>query len=129
MQDRYEAMLKLGRMEWGVLTMALIMIGASPSNAQDLLPDVQQRFQAYTEEVPDFQKHVVPLFGRLGCNGRACHGAFQGQGGFQLSLFGYDFAADHKALFSEDSPRVDLESIEDSLILFKPTDEDEHEGD
>ena len=36
--------------------------------------------------------------GRLGCNGRACHGSFQGQGGFRLSLFGYDFKADHEAL-------------------------------
>jgi hypothetical protein len=34
---------------------------------------------------------VGPLLGRLGCNGRACHGSFQGQGGFQLSLFGYDY--------------------------------------
>ena len=39
----------------------------------------------------------APLFGRLGCNGRACHGSFQGQGGFRLSLFGYDFKADHES--------------------------------
>lgn len=121
-------MLKLGRMELGLLPLVLILVGAFQADAQESLPNVQQRFQTETEEVPDFQKHVVPLFGRLGCNGRACHGSFQGQGGFQLSLFGYDFDADHKALFSEESPRVDLDSVEDSLILFKPTDEDEHEG-
>jgi hypothetical protein len=121
-------MLKFGRVDWGMLTVALMLFGASQGISQEWLPDVQQRFQADTEEVPDFQKHVVPLFGRLGCNGRACHGAFQGQGGFQLSLFGYDFDADHQALFSEESPRVDLEATENSLILFKPTDEDEHEG-
>ena len=79
-------------------------------------------------EVPDFQKHVSPLLGRLGCNGRACHGSFQGQGGFQLSLFGYDFDADHKSLFDNDSPRVDLEDKLASLILTKPVDEDMHEG-
>ena len=49
-------------------------------------------------DAPDFQRHVVPLLGRLGCNGRSCHGSFQGQGGFRLSLFGYDFQADHDAL-------------------------------
>ena len=51
-----------------------------------------------TAEVPNFQRHVLPLMGRLGCNGRACHGSFQGQGGFRLSLFGYDFKSDHNAL-------------------------------
>lgn len=84
--------------------------------------------QAANDEVPDFQKHVSPLLGRLGCNGRACHGSFQGQGGFQLSLFGYDFDADHKALLDNDSPRVDLEDKLESLILTKPVDEDMHEG-
>src|SRR5262245_60961398 len=52
--------------------------------------------QAATDEVPDFRRHIVPLVGRLGCNGRACHGSFQGQGGFRLSLFGYDFKSDHE---------------------------------
>ena len=75
-------------------------------SAQPLKP-VNQRFSAAShEEVPDFQRHVVPLMSRLGCNGRACHGSFQGRGGFQLSLFGYDFAVDHQALFDEESPRV-----------------------
>ena len=27
-----------------------------------------------SEEIPDFQRHVIPLMSRLGCNGRACHG-------------------------------------------------------
>lgn len=79
-----------------------------------------------TDEIPDFQKHVSPLLGRLGCNGRACHGSFQGQGGFQLSLFGYDFGADYKALLEAD--RVDLEDKHESLILTKPVDADMHDG-
>ncbi|MBI2481244.1 MAG: hypothetical protein HYV60_22175 [Planctomycetia bacterium] len=75
-------------------------------------------------EPPDFQKHVIPLLGRLGCNSRACHGSFQGQGGFRLSMFGYDFEMDHGNL----SERIDLDSPGDSLILNKPTSADEHEG-
>lgn len=79
-------------------------------------------------EIPDFQKHVAPLLGRLGCNGRACHGSFQGQGGFQLSLFGYDFKADYAALLEDGAARVDLDDKQESLILTKPVDEDIHDG-
>jgi hypothetical protein len=91
--------------------------------AAELLSPIVQRL---TDEktVPDFQRHVVPLLGRLGCNGRACHGSFQGQGGFRLSMFGYDFDADLENLHE----RIDLEQPESSLILNKPTSEDEHEG-
>lgn len=35
------------------------------------------------QDVPNFRKHLVPLLGKLGCNGRACHGSFQGQGGIK----------------------------------------------
>jgi hypothetical protein len=77
---------------------------------------------------PDFQRHVVPLLGRLGCNGRSCHGSFQGKGGVRLSMFGYDFAADWEALAGGDSPRVDVASPIDSLILTHPTTEDHGGG-
>jgi len=90
--------------------------------ADDVIPPASVRFRTLdTDEVPDFQKHVSPLLGRLGCNGRACHGSFQGQGGFRLSLFGYDFNQDHKALLAGDPPRVNLDDPEASLILEKPT--------
>jgi hypothetical protein len=102
--------------------------------ASDPIPSLDVRFKTTTEgtsrtdEVPDFQRHISPLLGRLGCNGRACHGSFQGQGGFMLSLFGYDFDLDHKALFDEKSPRIDLKAPLESLILTKPVDADMHEG-
>ena len=79
-------------------------------------------------EVPDFRRHVVPLLGRLGCNGRACHGSFQGQGGFRLSLFGYDFKADHENLLAGESPRVQLSDPDASLFLQKPLEVVDHEG-
>jgi hypothetical protein len=71
---------------------------------------------------------VLPLIGQLGCNGRACHGSFQGQGGFRLSLFGYDFKADHDNLLAGDEPRTNIEKPVDSLILLKPLEEVPHEG-
>ncbi len=113
----------------GVLAVIFILGLAAPGlAAEEALPQIDQRFSQETAEVPDFQRHVVPLFGRLGCNGRACHGSFQGRGGFRLSLFGYDFAADHAALTDKDSPRVDPADPDASLIIAKPTDADEHEG-
>src|SRR5687767_9600595 len=55
--------------------------------ADGVLAPASNRYRAADAlEVPDFQRHVVPLLGRLGCSGRACHGSFQGQGGFRLSL-------------------------------------------
>src|SRR6185312_14863870 len=80
------------------------------------------------QEAPSFQRHVIPLMGRFGCNGRACHGSFQGQGGFRLSLFGYDFKADHDALTAGDHPRVDLKDAASSLMLQKPTRTLSHKG-
>ncbi|MFO0382269.1 MAG: DUF1549 domain-containing protein [Pirellula sp.] len=84
--------------------------------------------EALSNEIPDFQKHISPLLGRLGCNGRACHGSFQGQGGFMLSLFGYDFDVDHKALLEPGEDRVKVDVPDESLILFKPTSDEQHEG-
>ncbi|MDB4466778.1 DUF1549 domain-containing protein, partial [bacterium] len=103
-------------------------IDSQPIDSQPI-KSVDVRFkESGNDEKPDFQKHVAPLLGRLGCNGRSCHGSFQGQGGFQLSLFGYDFNSDHKALLEEGTERVNLTNPLESLILVKPTDEDEHEG-
>ena len=59
----------------------------------------EQRFASLAQaEEPSFRRHVIPLISRAGCSGRECHGSFQGRGGFQLSLFGYDFEKDHKQM-------------------------------
>jgi len=98
-------------------------------NDAEVAPPVSERFaDTQVEEVPDFDRHVVPLLGRLGCNGRECHGSFQGRGGFRLSLFGSEFKMDHAALTAEEFARVDTAIPADSLILQKPTLSTEHEG-
>src|SRR5207244_6628306 len=97
--------------------------------AAEVIRPASERFKAADgTETPSFQRHVVPLLGRLGCNGRACHGSFQGQGGFRLSLFGYDFKADHDALLGGEQPRVDLKNPRDSKALLKPTRSVAHKG-
>src|SRR5688572_4155493 len=97
--------MRIGRhsLSW-LLVAAVVAVGGRSAFAEgDALPPVTERFSKpdVTEE-PSFQKHVSPLFGRLGCNGRSCHGSFQGRGDFRLSLFGYDFKADHDELLKGD---------------------------
>ncbi len=116
----------MNKLFWSALIAALFPV---VSDGADPIRPANIRFQkADTEEVPNFQRHVIPIMGRLGCNGRACHGSFQGQGGFRLSLFGYDFKADHAALLGGDDPRASLKSPKDSLMLKKPTRQIAHKG-
>ena len=94
----------------------------------------KQRWEnAGKAEEPSFRRHVIPLMSRAGCSGRECHGSFQGRGGFQLSLFGYDFEKDHEAITkgkgASDEIRVDLKEPAQSLVLRKPSlDGEEHKG-
>ncbi|MCA9017523.1 MAG: DUF1549 domain-containing protein, partial [Planctomycetaceae bacterium] len=106
-----------------------ILALTAAADAADIKQPVDQRFaDVATKETPQFQQHVVPLLGKLGCNGRACHGSFQGKGDFRLSLFGYDFVMDHKQLTGEDSKRINLKEPAKSLILQKALEEVDHEG-
>ncbi len=101
---------------------------AVPADANPAEVSIKAAIDDSGVETPDFRRHVLPLMGRLGCNGRACHGSFQGQGGFRLSLFGYDFKADHDALTTGKAPRIDSTATAKSLILEKPTLAVDHEG-
>jgi hypothetical protein len=108
---------------------ALLSVAGITTPQEDVLPSPEQRFKAARgPETPSFQRHVLPLLGRLGCNGRSCHGSFQGQGGFRLSLFGYDFEADHAALTQGSEPRVTPARPKESLALRKPTRSVAHKG-
>ena len=77
----------------------------------------------------DFDTDVLSVLAKAGCNAGACHGAAAGRGGFKLSLFGGDPAADHRAIVRElEGRRVNLAHPERSLILLKPTWQLDHEG-
>src|SRR5262245_41550261 len=112
---------------WLLTAAAATLSLSSVAAADEIIAPASERFASKdASEVPNFQQHIVPLFSRLGCNGRACHGSFQGQGGFRLSLFGYDFKLDHEGLTKGDKekdkePRVLVEEPEESLALLKAT--------
>ncbi|MBT5845101.1 MAG: hypothetical protein HOH86_00730, partial [Verrucomicrobiales bacterium] len=103
-----------------------------PAIAKENLPTAEQRFggKIGNAEDPSFRRHVVPLASKLGCSGRECHGSFQGRGGFQLSLFGYDFEKDHTAITNDkkDDIRVDMEKPAKSLFIQKPLKQVKHKG-
>ncbi|HEY2415286.1 MAG TPA: DUF1549 and DUF1553 domain-containing protein [Pirellulaceae bacterium] len=76
-----------------------------------------------------FERDVMAVLSKSGCNLGACHGNFNGKGGFRLSLRGEDPSADYAALLRQvDQRRVNLLDPEASLILQKPTGQVVHQG-
>ena len=76
-----------------------------------------------------FRNQVQPIFARYGCSSGACHGAAAGQGGFKLSLRGYDDEGDYLALTRQArGRRICLEEPGRSLFLLKATKTAPHKG-
>jgi len=70
----------------------------------------------------EFRYDVLPVFERLGCSSAYCHGSATGRGGFKLSLFGSDPAADYREISQEfDGRRIDFVDAGRSLLLQKPS--------
>lgn len=77
----------------------------------------------------DFPTRILPILTKAGCNAGACHGAAVGQGGFKLSLLGYDPDQDYETITRElGGRRIDLDNPDQSLILRKPTRQLRHKG-
>ena len=112
-----------------IYALAVVMAIIAAPQAEPL-PTPSQRFGGEANaEVASFRKHVIPLLGVRGCNGRECHGSFSGKGGFQLSLFGYEFDKDHEEIVHDEGEiRVNRDQPENSLILMKPTMQEKHKG-
>ena len=107
---------RLGRR---VLASVAIAVGLATNAFADAKPDPSAK------ETVDFERHISPLFSRLGCNSAACHGALSGgKGGLQLGLFGHSAKIDYLAL----DDRIDREDPENSLLLLKPSGLEDHGG-
>jgi len=80
-------------------------------------------------DAPSFRNQVQPILARFGCSAGACHGAAAGQGGFKLSLRGYDDEGDFLTITkSAEGRRVNLDDPARSLILLKATKLIPHKG-
>ncbi len=76
-----------------------------------------------------FEKDIVPILTRSGCNTGSCHGAASGKDGFMISLFGYDPAGDYRRITREiGMRRINLAVPEESLFLTKATGKVPHTG-
>src|SRR5262249_30902269 len=80
-------------------------------------------------EPVSFRRDVMAALSISGCNTGSCHGLPSGRGGFRLSLWGQDPAADHVQLtrdvFGRRTSRLDPDA---SLILQKALGRLPHEG-
>ena len=76
-----------------------------------------------------FRNHVQPILAKMGCSLGACHGAAAGQGGFKLSLRGYDDEGDYLTLTrGAFGRRITPSDPARSLLLLKPTNAVPHKG-
>ena len=77
----------------------------------------------------DFRYDILPILHRQGCGSAYCHGSATGRGGFKLSLFASDPAADHVAITRDlGGRRLDLRTATDSLLIKKPGMRTSHGG-
>ncbi|HEY1186383.1 MAG TPA: DUF1549 and DUF1553 domain-containing protein [Gemmata sp.] len=76
-----------------------------------------------------FERDVLPVLTRAGCNLGACHGNLNGKGGFKLSLKGEDPVGDFATLTRDVlGRRTDPIRPAESLLLQKATAQVPHEG-
>ncbi len=85
---------------------------------------------AAAAEAPSFRNTIQPILTRYGCAMGACHGAAAGQGGFRLSLRGFDDEGDWLSITrSAKGRRLTLEDPARSLFLLKAVKAVPHKGD
>ncbi len=78
---------------------------------------------------PTFDREVMSVLAKAGCNMGTCHGNLNGKGGFKLSLRGFDPSFDFSSITrSQIARRVNPAEPEASLLLLKATMTVPHEG-
>jgi len=80
-------------------------------------------------EKVDFERHIMGLLSKVGCNSGSCHGSFQGKNGFRLSLFGFEPNFDAAAITRDNlGRRIDTRNPDNSLFLLKGAGAVPHDG-
>ncbi|GIX03309.1 MAG: S-layer protein [Planctomycetaceae bacterium] len=74
------------------------------------------------QPVVSFRDQIRPLINKNGCVMGGCHSAQYGQGGFKLTVFGFDSVADREAMARDAlGRRINVLEPEASLLVKKPT--------
>lgn len=103
-----------------VLLALSLLLFVEPLSAGDLVAPV--------DEV-SFDRDVMAVISKAGCNWGACHANANGKGGMKLSLRGEDPQFDFDALVREHSGRrVNVLEPDTALILLKPSGKLPHQG-
>ena len=117
------------------LVAAASLSAATPPTAHDAtslagrVPAPQPTTAPPHDGAPSFRNEVQPILARFGCSAGACHGAAAGQGGFKLSLRGYDNEGDFLTITKSSlGRRVCLDDPARSLLLLKATKAIPHKG-
>lgn len=80
-------------------------------------------------EPVSFEREVMAVLSKAGCNLGTCHGNKNGKGGFFLSLRGQDLNADFESLIRDQlGRRINSISPDDSLLVRKPAVQVSHGG-
>ncbi len=126
----FQRLLKPPRLLCGpVLLLMVLLIADQNLTAGD--PTVQRLAggDAARQQPFRFTRDVLPGLTKAGCNAGVCHGSFQGRGGLQLSLLGFDGAFDHEVLTrASKGRRLNAAAPEQSLLLLKATGAMPHGG-
>ena len=113
----------------GMVCLLLSLVGLETANSAEVPDPTQRRIVDAPAGPISFSRELVPALTRAGCNAGVCHGSFQGRGGLQLSLLGYDAEFDHEVLTKASrGRRINVAAPERSLLLLKPIGEVPHGG-
>ncbi len=130
------------RVEWSIAGNAVASIhGMTLLPVADGTAELIARYNGATRKVNvttsnaatrfpiSFEKDVMPVLTRSGCNTGSCHGAARGKDGFRMSLFGFDPAGDYQRITREIGVRrINLAIPEESLFLKKSLGTVPHSG-
>jgi hypothetical protein len=84
-----------------LLVVSLNVALAETTTASDPTQQRIVRVGQAREQPLRFTRDVIPALTKAGGNSGACHGSFQGRGGFPLSLLGFDAAFDYDVLTND----------------------------
>ena len=130
------------RVEWSVSDPSKVKLdGFSLSPIADGKVELVAKYNGAVVRVPvevtgavtkphiSFEKDVMPVLTRSGCNTGSCHGAARGKDGFRMSLFGFDPVGDYNRITREIGVRrINLAVPSESLFLKKSVGTVPHTG-